>query len=78
MFFKVLVLVLVSVVCSFAAVDSAAVVNGLQTVGQITNAIATITGHSALGDVIQYCVCAIVPVVAFIFGHIHGKTLGTK
>lgn len=58
---------------AFAVIDSAAVVNGVTTAGTIANAIANASGHSAWTNVISTVVTCVCSILAFIFGHSHGK-----
>jgi hypothetical protein len=57
----------------FAALDSAATVNGIQHAGKVAEFIANITGHNTAAQFIGLVIAAAVPVVSFIFGHSHGK-----
>ena len=54
-------------------VDSASVVNGIQTAGQIAQAVTQITGQQQYGSLISLILSAVVPIASFIFGHVHGK-----
>jgi len=69
-----MIFVLMFLVCPlFAAVDSSLVVNGIIDAGKLAEFIANITGKSAISQAITLILAAIVPIVSFIIGHIHGK-----
>lgn len=74
MFRCLLLFVVLFFVCPvFAANDSALIVNGISDAAKVAEFIANISGHSAISQAITLIVAAVVPVVAFIIGHIHGK-----
>ena len=61
------------VATGFCAMDSTTVQNGVQTAAQISQVIAASTGHTELLAVIGSIAICISNIVAFIFGHKHGK-----
>jgi hypothetical protein len=74
----VLFLCLVLCVCTVFALDSAAVVNGINTVGGTAGAVAQATGHGELVAIISAITTAICAVVSYIFGHKHGVKKASK
>ena len=76
--FLIMFLVVALVCPLFAALDSALVVNSIGHAGKVAEFIANITGHSTAAQFIGLFVAAAVPVVAFIFGHSHGKKAAGK
>ena len=71
LFTLVLCLLFVNVV--LAALDSATVVNGVGTAGQIGQAIANANGNAAAATIIASVTGLITTILAAIFGHRHGK-----
>jgi len=71
LFMLVLCLLFVNVV--FAALDSATVVNGVNTAGQIGQAVAQASGNTDVAAIIASVTGLITTVLAAIFGHRHGK-----
>ena len=69
----ILFIILFLVCPIFAAIDSATAVNGLELAGKLTTVISNITGHASFGQIVTLALAAIVPIVSFIFGHVHGK-----
>lgn len=66
-------LLAVCVASVFAALDSATVVNGVGTAGQIAQAIAQAQGQAATANIISIVTVAVCSVLSFFFGHRHGK-----
>ena len=71
-------LLLLLIVCVALAIDSAAVVNGIQTAGQVGQAVAQTSGHSEIAGIISVIATAACTIVSFIFGHSHGRSTERK
>jgi hypothetical protein len=69
---------LVLLICglSFAALDSATVVNGINNAGTIANLIAQASGRGDLVGLIGSIVGSLIGIASFIFGHKHGRNVG--
>ena len=67
------VMLLFCIISVFAALDSAAVVNGVGTAGQIAQAIAQTQGQAQTANIISIVTTAVLTIISFIFGHSHGK-----
>lgn len=78
MIIRIAFLFLLLCVCIVLALDSAAVVNGIQNAGKVGQVVAQVSGHGDLAGIISVIATAACTIASFIFGHSHGRNTERK